>query len=159
LLLCRQCHAHALSPTHYPLGPNPILLVTENPSFALLPLGAILLGAALLIWGVPGVTFLGGLWRAALLWTAGRGAEFLMMMALPLEGWHGDRLDLLGQAAALLLVGTAVTLGLMRLVCWKARWRTVVKLALAISFCGYVVAAVISVLLFPQPWIILVTAF
>ena len=137
LLLGGPCDAHALSPTHYPLGPYPFVMIGEWRESVFLVLIPVVVGYLLLRWRVPGITVAGSLWRSAVLFVASRATEFGLMAAFPLEGWHGEIPDLCGQVAILLVISSLAAIGLLRLLCRITPWRTVIFLGFATTVGGY----------------------
>jgi hypothetical protein len=110
--------AHALSPTHFPLGPMPILIWMEcRPLVWLLPIT--LAAETLVLWAwMRQLGVLGNLWRAALLYIAGRVCETAALACLGgigmTPGWYGGAPEIFGTLAVCLLAGWAGKLGAAR---------------------------------------------
>jgi len=158
LSLGGTCLAHALSPTHYPLGPFPFLMIRDSAGwFVLVILIAILASTALLRWRVPELGFLGNLWRSTIVYVLSRVAEFGLMAVAPtnwpLHGFGGCQLkDTVPQVAVLLIASSGVAFGLMWLLYGKEGWRKRLALAFATTLLGYAAAFPLGMFIMGVLW-------
>jgi hypothetical protein len=140
-------HGHALSPTHYPLGPMPSMLVSESWAFvSMIPVTLIATTIVLWAWIRP-PGFGGHLWRALIFYTVSRAFETGMLFACPkigwtAPGWTSSSLETLGSLAACLVAGL-IPATLLGLPLYKGTllpmWRRVLAVATATAG-GYVAA-------------------
>ena len=145
LLWPAEAFAMALDPTHYPLGPWPFFLMDRWPLVWLLPITLATETLVLWVW-MRQLGVLGNLWRAALLYIAGRVSETAAMACLGgiglAPGWHGGAAETFGTLAVCLLAGWAGKLGAARFLYRRAGFhvRELLAPVTVATTAGYVAA-------------------
>ena len=147
--------AHALSPTYYPLGHIPILLIFDWwPFFILSPLALAVETFVLWKWFRP-IGILGNLWRAALLYIVSKASETAIAFALdsiPLfrrAGWSSSFVENFGPLTLFLATGLfpAMLIGLLLYRRPYNKTSTVMRAVFTASLAGYLAALVLSLML------------
>ena len=147
--------AHSLSPTHYPVGPVPLLIWQELlPLVFMIPLTLAVETLVLWAWARQ-LGLLGNLWRTAILYVVGRLSETaavacLVAFRLP-TGWAGGTAEIWGTLTVFLLAGWAGKLGAARFLYRRAGLRVrqlLVPVAVA-TVAGYLSA--MALILVTQP--------
>ena len=156
LFFATECHAHALSPVHYPLGPLPFLLATEKAFLAILIPVVIGVETAALWYFFRQLRFLGNLWRASVLYVCSRAGEtvgfYSMIVTAPLFGWVAPgwcprSSEIIGSAVYCLafgLVPKIVAAQFLYRSSMTAWWKTGLLMS-ALTVLSYLLAVVVSV--------------
>lgn len=99
LVAATSARAHSLHTSYYPVGPVPVMIGVESwPVLLLIPLAIATMALVLWLWARR-LSFIGNLWRAALLYLAGRIGEtalFFLLKSIPLfqrAGWTSSALE------------------------------------------------------------------
>ncbi|MBL7220416.1 MAG: hypothetical protein ISS69_09900 [Phycisphaerae bacterium] len=112
LALTAQCHAHALAPAYYPLGPYGFLFFLQSPAYILGVLVVIIVHAFILQRCLRPTTLLGDSARGAVILILSKVAESLpgalFLVIAPWRAWSSDSVaDTVGIPVLIFGVGLA----------------------------------------------------
>ena len=143
--------AHELSPTHYPLGPLPVLIASEMWLIILmLPIVLVVETFVLRVWARKlGVK--ANLWRVAVLYVVARAAETAAYVSIAAigsffgwvaPGWTSSAIETFGSLLLCLVAGLIPKLA-VALILYRRALLTTAQIASAVglaTLCGYLAA-------------------
>jgi len=131
LAFAAPCFAHSLHPVFWWLGPVAPLMAIGS-VVGCVPLLGIIVGQALLLhYFVPGPTFLGAAWRAAVIFVVSKVAETLPVFINPdvLLGPRSDADDVFTAIVILMPVAAVVAIGLLLSLLYRRMQPEMLKIA------------------------------
>ncbi|MHB0954741.1 MAG: hypothetical protein ACYC0X_00035 [Pirellulaceae bacterium] len=165
------CHAHAVHPVYFGLGPLSLMIPFSNPPHSpkvvvccLLFLGVIGAQSVILHFMIPGEGTFGNLWRATVAFATGKVAESVCLLAIGLIGpllfpwlaWSLESWEVVYVVPILMFgAGVFATASLIRILVRKeqhSRWQTI-RAALVLNSVAYGVLQVAALGMMKAHWV------
>lgn len=165
------CHAHAVHPVYFGLGPLSLMIPFSNPPHlpkvvvcCLLFLGVIAAQSLILHFMIPGKRTLGNLWRATVVFMTGKVAESVCLIVIVLIGpllfpwlaWSLDSWEVVYVVPILMFgAGVYATASLVRIIMRKEqhrRWQAI-RAALVLNSVAYGVLQAAALGMMKAHWV------